>query len=306
MNPYTDTHFFTFFWVLLKRLVTGPLPLASDEVQLLVLCGVACSCALVGTFLVLRQMAMMANALSHTLLLGIFVAFLIVGKELSLVTLLVASLVTGLVTLLLADGLVRLFKLQEDASIGLIFTALFSLGVVLVSLFSRNAHVGTELVMGNVDGLTLKDLPIVFASLGANLLVFTLLFKEFRITTFDPGLARTLGFSPLLFNYLLMVLASATLISAFRAVGVLMVLAFLITPVLIARLWVRSLGPLLVVSSGIGIGASLMGVALSRHLLTYFGVGLSTGGLVVCVLGLAYLLAILFAPKGKLRYTGPR
>lgn len=297
-NPYSDQDFFGFFGVLCVRLfrfLTGRLPfeaVSADEVQLIVLICVAMAGALVGTFLILRRMAMLANALSHTILLGIVIAYLLCDA-LTVPVLMVAALATGIATTFLTDFLNRVIKLQEDASIGLVFSVLFALGVLLLTLFSRNLHLGTELVMGNVDALQKGDIAIVVNVLGINAALFFLLYYGFKITSFDPHLARTFGFSPLFFNYLLMVQTSVTAVGAFRAVGVLMVMAFFILPPLTARVLTHRLPSLIVIAMGIGICASLIGVALSRHILTFGGVGLSTGGLVVIILGLFYGVAIL-------------
>lgn len=297
LNPYSDQNFFGFLTVFFSRFwafCTGKLSfdaLVADEVQIVVLGCVAISGALVGTFLVLKRQTMLANALSHTILLGIVVAYL-VCHSLTMPVLMVAALITGIATTFLTEFLTRVVQLQEDASIGLIFSIFFALGIVLLTLFSRNVHVGTELVIGNVDALTKADIKIVGVVLGLNLTLFLLLYHGFKITTFDPNLAKAFGFSPLFFNYLLMVQTSTTAIGAFRAVGVLMVLAFFVLPPLTARLLTHRLYPLIWIAMGLGILGSIFGVALSRHMLTFFGIGLSTGGIVVTVLGLFYVIAI--------------
>ncbi len=293
MNPYTGQNIFTFFGVFLQRLFSGMHPLATDEIQLIVLSGIALSCALVGTFLMLRKMTMLANAMSHTVLLGIVIAYLLLPK-LEMSTLMIAALITGLVTTCLTQFLTRLTRLQEDASIGLIFTLLFAIGLLLVTLYTRNLHIGTELIMGNADALQLKDIRIVWSSLGINLVLITLFYRGYQITTFDPNLARSLGFSPMLFHYLLMVQTSLTAISAFRSIGVFMVLAFLIAPTLIAHLFTQTLSKLLLIASLVSVGAVFIGVALSRHILTYYGIGVSTGGIVVSLLFVFYLAALTF------------
>ena len=305
LNPYSNTHFFSFFGILLQRLLafcSGQLPfaeLASDEVQILVLIGVALSSALVGSFLVLRKMTMLANALSHTILLGIVVVYLLFHELFHLRAFFIASLVTGILTTFLTEFLTKVIRLQEDASIGLVFTSLFATGILLINLFFPNTHIGIELVMGNVDALQKNDLLLVYTTLGMNVLAFTLFFKEFKLTTFDRALSSSLGLSPTLYNYFLMVLTSATAISAFRSVGVFMVLAFFVVPVLIARLFTHTLSTLIYLSMGIGGLSALVGVALSRHIFTIFQVGLSTGGIVVCTLLLFYLIAIPFALKRR-------
>lgn len=312
-NPYSNQTFFGFFWRLLQRLwafVTGQLPienLSSDEIQLLVLSGVAASSALVGTFLVLRKMTMLANSLSHTILVGIVMAFLWTyglgnavpahHEQIGIHVLLVASLIMGIITAFLTELLTKSARLQEDASTGIVFTSLFAVGVIAVTLLTRNAHIGTEAVMGNVDALQLSDAKLVYLVLAINVAIFTLFFKEFKITTFDPALAASFGIVPAVFSYLLMTQVSFTSIGAFRAVGVLMVLAFITGPALTARLLTSTLKKTLLLAVGIGILASFVGVALSRHILTVYGIALSTAGVVVCVIVVLYLLAAVYANR---------
>lgn len=312
-NPYHDATFGTFivqFFIRLWTLLTGQATfqdLATDEIQVFVLAGVAASSALVGSFLVLRRMTMLANSLSHTILIGIVLAYLWTRHAeggyhegeaaLSLKAMLMASLAVGFLTTFLTEFLTKTVRLQEDASTGLIFTSLFALGVVLLTLLTRNAHIGTEAVMGNADALHVNDLKMVYLILLFNALFIILFFKEFKITTFDPALAKALGFSLLFFNYLLMAQVSITVIGAFRAVGVLLVLAFITAPPLTARLLFNDLKEMLLASVAIGVGASFVGVALTRHVLSVCGIALSTSGVVVCTLAFCYALALLFAPR---------
>jgi len=315
-NPYSGETFLGFFSQLMKRallFITGRLPidsLVSDEIQIVVLAGVAASTALLGCFLVLRKMAMLANALSHTILIGIVLAYLLTlgsfyemargyAEPLHLTAMLWASLFVGVLTTYLTEFFNKTLNLQEDASIGIVFSSLFALGVVLVTALTRNAHIGTEVVMGNADALQLKDAKLVYLTLGVDTFVILLFFKEFKITTFDQQLSRGLGISPVFYNYLLMTLVSATAISAFRAVGVLMVLAFITGPPLAARLLTHRLNLMIVFAIGIGVMASVSGVAFSRHLLTCCGIALSTGGVVVCFI---FLVFITVAIAARLRH----
>lgn len=312
-NPYFDQTFAGFFFQLLLRfwaLLTGHLSLdqlASDEVQILVLAGVSSSAALVGTFLVLRKMTMLANSLSHTILVGIVLAFLwtygLGGNmpdqphQIKIHVLLITSMIMGLITAFLTELLTKGARLQEDASTGIVFTSLFAIGIIAVTLLTRNSHIGTEAVMGNVDALQLNDAKLVYVVLAINLLVILLFFKELQITTFDLGLSKSFGISPSFFGYLLMTQISLTAIGAFRAVGVLMVLAFITGPALTARLMTGTLQKMLLVSVGIGIVASVVGVALSRHILTVYDISLSTAGVVVCTIVIFYLAAAIYANK---------
>jgi manganese/zinc/iron transport system permease protein len=307
-SPYFGKDFLEFLFLFIERMgdfVMGRIgceDLASDEVQVLVLALVAIASALVGVFLVLKKMTMLANSLSHTILLGIIVAYVLLlpfisesqvhAHSIRIEILLIASLVTGLITTLLTQMLTHLLKLQEDASTGLVFTTLFALGIVLVTVLTRNTHLGTEAIMGNVDALHVHDLKLIFGIALFDFAIIALFFKEFKMIGFDAPFADALGFSSSAFNYLLMVLTSATVIGAFRAVGVLLVLAFLVGPPLTARMFTHSLKKLLFYSIAIGVVASIVSVGLSRHLLSVHHLPLSTSGLVATVLGMIYFLSV--------------
>jgi len=296
MSPYWGANFFEFFAVLFTRLVHGEVfTPAADEVQIGVLCLIAVCCGLIGPFLVLKRMAMFANSLSHTILLGIAAAYLLLGGGalFDLSHLLLGAFIAALATAAFTEGLIKWFRLQEDASIGLVFTFLFALGIVLVTLFTRDLHIGIEAVMGNADALQPSDLRISAILAAMNGGAVFLFYRHFQIASFDRSLSQTLGLSSAFFHFLLLFLAAATCIGAFRAVGVLLVLAFLVGPYLTARLFSHRLKYLLMWSSLIGAAASLFGVALARHLLSVYDLPLSTGGIVVCSIGLFYAAAIL-------------
>lgn len=308
-SPYEGHTFLTFlsqFLIRVWQFITGQLAfsqLASDEIQIAILSSIAISSALVGSFLVLKKMTMLANSFSHTILIGIVIVFLLTKHSLidntdgsiafiNIHSMLIAAVLTGIATAFLTEFLTKVVQLQEDASTGLVFTSLFALGILLITLFTRNAHIGTEVVMGNVDALHADDLQLALIILVINILSFSLLFKEYKITIFDAGLANTFGISTLVFNYLLMIQVSLTIIGAFRAVGVLMVLAFITGPALMARMLTNDLKHMLIVASVIGCIASFLGVALSRHILSVYNTPLSTAGIVVCTIVALFLLTL--------------
>jgi manganese/zinc/iron transport system permease protein len=301
MNPYWNTNFCEFFSTLFSRIVTffegGAL--ASDEIQIATLALVAISCGLVGPFLVLKKMAMFANSLSHTILLGIISAYLITsyfwgGGMFDLSTLLIGAFLSAILTAFFTEGLFRFFRLQADASVGLVFTTLFSLGIILVTLYTRNIHLGVEAVMGNADALQLSDVKTAGFIASLNILTILLFYRQFQIVSFDKNFANALGISSHFFHFFLLLLAATVCVSAFRSVGALLVLAFLVGPYLTARLFSSRLPHLLLLTPLLGIFASLIGVALARHILTVYDLPLSTGGIVVMVIGLFYFLALLF------------
>ncbi|MGR3972992.1 MAG: metal ABC transporter permease [Candidatus Rhabdochlamydia sp.] len=295
MNPYWGAGFFDFFAILFHRLIGKiPLPqLAPDEVQMIILICITTSMGLLGIFLFLRQMSMLANSLSHTTLLGIVICFLLLGKPIHVLILtpfmlLLSSLISACLTLVLTEISHKLFKLQEDASIGLVFTTLFALSILLLTLFSRNAHLGVEMITGNVDALTLADIPYTVALTLTLLLTTCLFYRPWVVCAFDAQFAVLAGFSLRFHHLLQLFLTALTLIVSMRAVGVLLALSFLISPVLIARQWTKTLVSLITCSLVIGMTCSVVGVALSRHILSSFDVPLSTGGVVVTLLSIAY------------------
>jgi manganese/zinc/iron transport system permease protein len=303
MNPYWNTNFFGFFKVLFLRIASffagGELTAAPDEIQLGTLAAIAVACGLLGPFLVLKRMTMFANSLSHTILIGIVLAFLCAarlwgGDLFALPTLLIGSFAAALLTAFFTEGLVRFFRLPEDASVGFIFSSLFALGILLVTLFTKNVHLSVEAVMGNVDALQKSDFRLAMWLAVLNLAVILGFYRPLQISAFDRQYATTLGIKASLLHFLLLFLSAAVCVGAFRAVGVLLVLAFLTGPYLTSRLFSHRLAALLFWSPVIGVAASVLGVVSSRHILSEYGLPLSTGGLVVCWIGLFYGLAILY------------
>lgn len=308
MNPYYNQDFFGFFFVLFQRLPQfflgnlGWHDLVSDEIQMAVLACLGISSALCGSFLVLKKMTMMANSISHTILLGIIPAFLLGSRDrFDLFTLLSAAMIAAWLTAFCTQALSNFTRLQIDASLGIVFTTLFALGIVLATLLTRNSHIGSETVMGNVDALHPDDLMGAFFILFLNLSMVLLFFRYWQITAFDSAYATLLGIPANRFTYLLLFLSSLTLVGSFRAVGVLMVLTFITAPALIARLFSSSLKRMLFLSASVAFFTSLAGVALSRHLLSRYDLPLSTGGLLVSLFGSLYLLAVFFK-----RYAQPK
>lgn len=304
LNPYSGTNFFTFFVVLFLRIwhrLSGRLPWNEwvlDELQILVLLFIALSAALVGTFLVLQKLTMLANALSHTVLLGIVLASLLMRSPegfhvITVRMLLLASLITGFLNTTVMELLCRKFNLQKDASIGLTFTALFALGIVLVTLFVRNTHLGVEAIMGNVDALHVDDLKLSLTLFVVNAFLILCLFQPLVVSTFDRVLGRNLAIPVVGLHYLLMIQSASISIGAFRAVGAFIFLALLVAPTVTARHFTHDLKKLMGLSALIGGGASVVAVALSRHLLSLYGWSLSTAGLVTVILSLLLLLGVM-------------
>lgn len=307
ISPYWNTNFMEFiqtFFMRFPNWIRGEL--VHDEVQVFALFFLSISCSLLGFYLVYRKMSMIANSLSHTALIGVVSVYLLslvympVGfsLNLSMQWLILAAFITSLVTYFLTNFLSLRLKVQEDASIGLVFTFLFAIGVIMVTLFSKNAHIGVEVIMGNLDAIHQNDLFSLSVVALITAFAVLLIGKELFLSTFDSQLAKSFGFYPLVINFLLMMITSLVIISGFRSVGLILILNFLIAPIVISRMLTANWKLLIGYAIGFSIVVSFIAVALSRHILTEYGLPLSTSG-IVCSLYFFSYLALLFIHSKK-------
>lgn len=271
------------------------------EVQLIAVV-VAAACAIPGVFLVLRRMAMLSDAISHTVLLGIVLGYF-VTRDLASPLLFVGAVAMGVLTVSLVELVNRTGLVREDAAIGLVFPVLFSIAVILISRFADNVHLDTdsvllgELAFAPFDRLTLlgvelpRALAVGGATLLANLLLVGLFYKELKLSTFDAGLAAALGFAPALVHYGLMTMVSVTAVGAFDAVGSILVIALMVAPPAAAYLLTDRLPAMLGLSVAIGAASALAGYWAARLL------DVSLAGAMASMTGVAFLLAYLLAPE---------
>lgn len=303
MSPYSGADFFEALGLLIKNMVLLLLQVVSldqlwsDDWQALALIGLSISSGVVGSFLVLRRMTMVANALSHTLLLGVIIAFLLpswlkISTEATGEWLFLGALVSALLTIGSIHLLNRVLKVQEDAAIGLLFTLFFAAGIILTSTFTRNAHIGIESVMGHIDVISARDVQHIGWLAAGNLIIVWLCFQPYRIMTFDATFATGLGVPIGWFHLLLMLQVTFTCLVGFSSLGILMVLAFLVIPPAIAKLLTHSLFRMIGLAVMIAILASIFAVALTRHLLSYYALPISTAGMAVSLLLAALLITL--------------
>lgn len=263
---------------------------------------VGLSCSLIGVFLILRKMAMMADAISHTVLLGIVVAF-IVTRELSGPHMLIGAIIAGLLTALLVQWL-RELDIEQHASIGIVFTTLFAIGVILIATSVGNAHLDVQhALMGEITFIPWKTitLPIIGTVPEATALLALVLFivlaciisfyKEWKITSFDPALAASLGIPVVFLHYLFMSLVSITTVSSFDAVGAIMVVAMLITPAASAYLWTDKLSVMLGISAVFGVISAVGGYYIAAWMDT------SISASMAFATGIVFLVSFIGSPK---------
>lgn len=275
---------------------------AQIEIQLIA-AVVAAACALPGTFLVLRRMAMMSDAISHTVLLGIVLAFFVV-QEFGHPLLIMGAGAVGVLTVSLTELVNRTRLVKEDAAIGIVFPALFSIAVILISVFARNVHLDAhvvfqgDLVFAPFDRLVLfgvdvgpRSLVTMTVILLLNLAFILIFYKELKLSTFDVGLAAAFGFAPTLLHYGLMTLVSFTAVGAFDAVGSILVIALMIVPPAAAYLITDRLSRMLGLSVLIGMVGAVLGYWAARWFDT------NIAGAMVTVIGIMFVLIFFTAPQ---------
>ncbi|MBT9249219.1 metal ABC transporter permease [Bacillus halotolerans] len=263
---------------------------------------VGVSCALIGTFLVLRRLAMLADAISHTVLLGIVGAFL-VTKSLDGIPMFIGAAVSGLLTAFLAQ-LLHSKGVQSDAAIGVVFTSLFAVGVILLSVYGANVHLDIEhSLMGEIAFVPWNTITVFGVDIGPKafwMLVVVLLFnitmvsvcyKEFKISSFDPQMALAIGIPVMLIHYLQMGMLSLTTVASFDSVGAILVVAMLIVPPAAAHLLTDRLLYMLIISAAIGGLSALLGYICATWL------NVSISGAMAAMTGVFYAGAFLFSPS---------
>lgn len=268
---------------------------------------VATACGLVGNYLILRRMALVGDAISHSVLPGIAIAFLIARKNDS-TALFIGALVAGLVTTTIIEFIHRNTRVKQDAAIGIAFTTLFAIGVVLISLFAAKVDLDQECVLyGEIGfvwapppvkifGLSLGPLPVARMGIVTVLTVLLLVafYKELLVSSFDAGLAASLGINATAVHYVLMGWLSVVVVSAFESVGAVLVVAMLILPGATASLLTTRL-PLV---HGLTVVNAALSSLIGFHLATWLNCS-TAGAMVVTASGL-FGLAWIFSPTDGL------
>ncbi|WP_042221121.1 metal ABC transporter permease [Oceanobacillus manasiensis] len=274
-------------------------------------CLVGLTCGITGSILVLRKMAMIADAISHTVLLGIVGAFF-VTQSLNGLPMLIGAAVVGLLTAFFVETLHR-SGVQSDAAIGVVFTSLFALGVVLIAFIGDQVHLDVQhALMGEIAFVPWNTLqiggesygPIAVWMLGGvlvlNTLFIAIFYKEIKISTFDPQYAILIGVPVVFIHYLLMAMVSLSTVASFDSVGAILVVAMLIVPGATAYLLTDKFFSVIWMSGAIGILSALIGYGAAVSF------NVSIAGSMASATGLLFLLAFLFSPKHGLVFKRQR
>ncbi len=264
------------------------------------LVGVAA--AVLGTFLVLRGASMLSDAISHSIVLGIITVWILTGQAEGPVQIIGAAL-TGVLTVFLTETLTRTRRVHSDAAIGLVFPALFSIGVLLINLFARDVHIDQDTVLLGEIGFSWLDTftiagyrvpqAVVWMGMMATLNIgfVALFYKELKLATFDPALAKALGFAPAALSYALLALTSGTAVAAFDSVGAILFIAFIIVPPAAAHLLTDRLSLTLVYACLFAVTSAIGGYAAALWL------NVSIGGAMAVMTGICFALAFTFGPR---------
>lgn len=269
----------------------------------------AAACALLGNYLVLRRMSMMGDAISHAVLPGLAIAFLVTGSRDSL-PMLVGAILIGVITTLMIQGIDRLSGLDRGASMGVVFTTLFAVGLILIRQAADHVDLDPSCVLYGAIELTPLDTAMLFGyevpraavtsgmMLLLNMVFVVVFFKELKITAFDPALATTMGINANVMHYALMTLVAATTIAAFESVGSILVIAMLIVPGAAAHLITDKLGRMLVISAAFAVVSAVIGHISAITVPVWFGFqDTSTAGMMALTTGLLFSLVFLFSPR---------
>ena len=275
----------------------------SDGLVIVLTAGlVATACGLLGPLLVLRRQALMSDAVAHAVLPGIVLVFILFATRAPL-PVIVGAAAFGVICVLAIDALRATGLVRVDAAIGIVFPALFALGVIGISSFASGAHIDLDATVygeiafapfRTVDILGIevaRSIPLLGAVVAVNVGLLALLWKELKLTTFDPEFARTIGFSPRLLSRLLLVAVAVTAVIAFESVGAILVVTMLIVPAAASYLIAQRLLPLVVITVAIGWLSALAGFESARAL------DASIAGAMGLVASACFVVALLASPR---------
>lgn len=251
--------------------------------------------AMVGSFSFLRKRALVGDAIAHSILPGVCLAFMVSGSKNPLI-LILGAFITGWLSLLIIDGISRTTKLKNDAAIGIVLSVFFGFGILLLTSIQHSGNASQagldKFLFGKAASLTQDDI-LIFSSIGLTLILVVLLFyKEFKLISFNPDYARVIGLPVRFLEFILATITVLAVAVGIQAVGVVLMAALLITPASGARFWTHRLGAMIIISMIFGALSGFFGSYIS-----YVAPNMPTGPWVVMCLSILAIGSIWFAPK---------
>jgi manganese/iron transport system permease protein len=273
--------------------ITVPLAYPFMQRALVVSVLVAAVCAVLSCYLVLKGWSLMGDAISHAVLPGIVLAY-VIGLPLA-----VGAFFAGLSCALFTGWLKENSRIKEDTVMGIVFSGMFGLGLVIFTKVETDQHL-LHILFGNVLGVTVRDLIETAVIAGLTLAVVLVRRRDFLLYCFDPNHARAVGLPVQALHYGLFILLSLTIVASLKAVGIILVIAMLVAPGAIAYLLTDRFERMLLIAAAVAVGSSAFGTLLSFH------IDGATGACIVLVQAAMFVLALLFAPKYGLVWKGRR
>jgi manganese transport system permease protein len=242
-------------------------------------------CGVIGCFIILRGMALMGDAISHAVLPGVVIAYMLGASFF------VGAVITGVLTALGIGYISQNSRIKDDSAIGIMFTAMFAFGVVLNSSLKGTSVDLWHILFGNVLAVSTTDLWVTFWMSIFVIVMIILFYRPLLLSTFDPTMAKAIGLPVKFIHYMLMLLLSLVTVASLQAVGIILVVAMLITPGATAYLLTDRLSTMLVLSAVFGVISGVLGI--------YFSVifDVSSGSTIVLIASLLFGLAFFFSPK---------
>ena len=271
-----------------------PLQYGFMQRSLLIAILVGIVCAIVGSYLMVQRLALLGDAISHSVLPGLAIAF-ILGANIF-----IGAFIAGVLSTVIIAWIKTRSTIKEDAAMGIVFSAFFALGITLITIVQKDNKIDlNHFLFGNILGVTAADAIDTALIVALVLLVVVFFYKELLFYTFDPLGAQATGLPVNLLNFGLMVLIALTIVASLKAVGVVLVLSLLITPASTAYLLVTRLHQVMILGAIIGVISSISGMYLS-----YF-YNLPSGPAIVLVASALFVLSLLFSPTQGI-LTQPR
>jgi manganese/iron transport system permease protein len=263
-----------------------PLQYGFMQRSLVVAILVGLVCAIVGSYLMVQRLALLGDAISHSVLPGVAIAFLLN------INLAIGAFISGILSTMIIAWIRTRSPIKEDAAMGIVLSAFFALGVTLITLIQKTNKIDlNHFLFGNILGVTMADVRDTALISALVIAIVIALYKELLFYTFDPQGAQSVGLPVNLLNFGLMALIALTVVASLKAVGVVLVLALLITPGATAYLLVARLHQVMLLGALIGIVSSLCGMYLS------YWFNLPSGPAIVLVASSLFILALLFSPR---------
>jgi manganese/iron transport system permease protein len=263
-----------------------PLQYSFMQRSLIIAILVGLLCAVVGSYLMVQRLALLGDAISHSVLPGLAIAFLL-GSNIF-----VGAFIAGVISTMVITWIKANSPIKEDAAMGIVFSAFFALGVTLITVIQKDNKIDlNHFLFGNILGVTVSEVRDTAIIATVVLLVVVLFYKELLFYTFDPLGAQAAGLPVNRLNFGLMLLIALTIVASMKAVGVILVLSLLITPGATAYLLVKRLHNVMILGAGIGVLSSISGMYIS-----YF-YNLPSGPAIVLVVSGLFFFTLLFSPR---------